>query len=154
MSHGQFVTGIMLISAGPKWGGRQGKIIIQPTLSSFTTLLGEIVDDTPDVPVRLVNDGPEPRTGEGRVEIYQDGEWGSICDGDDWTLREATVLCKQLGFIAAVSGKKAVIYRTVEMAVPAICRHNILITLVCLPILSHSMIAPSMDAKELMKSSY
>lgn len=34
---------------------------------------------------------------EGRVEIFHDNVWGSICD-NDWGMDEATVVCNQLGF--------------------------------------------------------
>jgi hypothetical protein len=33
----------------------------------------------------------------GRLEIFVDGEWGTICD-DSFTIREAKVACRQLGF--------------------------------------------------------
>lgn len=43
---------------------------------------------------RLVNGGVAH---EGRVEVYHDGEWGTVCS-DSFGNREAEIICGNLGY--------------------------------------------------------
>ena len=53
--------------------------------------------------IRL-SDGNTPR--EGRVEVFYEGIWGTVCD-QTWNLADADVVCKQLNLSYAISSPKS-----------------------------------------------
>ncbi|XP_039224110.1 neurotrypsin-like isoform X1 [Crotalus tigris] len=53
-----------------------------------------VINLFPGPPIRLM-DGENKK--EGRVEIYINGQWGTICD-DGWSDKDAAVVCRQLGY--------------------------------------------------------
>lgn len=54
----------------------------------------------PVIQLRLA--GEKRKNYEGRVEVFYNGEWGTVCD-DDFSRSAARVVCRQLGFMDAES---------------------------------------------------
>lgn len=54
----------------------------------------------PVIQLRLA--GEKKKHYEGRVEVFYNGEWGTVCD-DDFSIYAAQVVCRELGFTGAES---------------------------------------------------
>lgn len=66
-------------------------------MENCTRLANKIVSGVPNIRLVGVNSSTE-----GRVELFYQGEWGTICD-DNFDLKEAMVICRQLKLGKAIA---------------------------------------------------
>ena len=80
-------------------------------ISEYIVVGGDIINEHTCILLFLVSQGDvrlvqgtftAPGLSSGRVEIYINGEWGTVCD-DLWGQTESDVVCRQLGFQRASS---------------------------------------------------
>lgn len=81
---------------------RSGSILVllSAFLCTWAPCSAQSDSGTPVIQLRLA--GEKKKHYEGRVEVFYNGEWGTVCD-DDFSISAAQVVCRQLGFMDAES---------------------------------------------------
>lgn len=76
-----------------------GLVTCAEQLSSSPSLAAECVDDA----IRLVDSSGAPTQDSGVVEVCLSGRWSRVCH-ETWDVREAEVICQQLGHSSSTPG--------------------------------------------------
>lgn len=74
--------------------------VVSNLLSMWLLCSAQADSGTPVIQLRLA--GEKRKHYEGRLEVFYNGEWGTVCD-DDFSIYAAQVVCRELGFVDAES---------------------------------------------------
>lgn len=79
-------------------------VIIHCLLSTLLCMwaLCDAQSDSSNSVFQLRLAGDKRKHFEGRLEVFYNGEWGTVCD-DDFSIYAAQVVCRELGFVDAES---------------------------------------------------
>ena len=72
-------------------------MLIVPALILFYTIIFIYLSIWIENSIAVRIRGPASANGTGRVQIFHNGQWASICD-DNWGINNARVVCLQLGY--------------------------------------------------------